>query len=85
MATPETNEGDKHLRDNPEAVGYYDAEKHRIVLIKKYNNIAVRLHEYGHWLNALIYIIMEVAWEFIWWGCSVRSIFIKKDIADESH
>jgi hypothetical protein len=57
---------------------YFDSENKQMVILKEHDCIAVRLHEYGHWINLCVYFLLEVAWEFIWWGCSVRELFRKE-------
>lgn len=67
-------ERDFHLERCPEAWGYYDRHSNQIVIDKKYDCYLIRLHEYGHWLNARIYLFIDAIWELIWWGLSVRNI-----------
>jgi hypothetical protein len=70
---------DEHLSKCPEAIGIYYSEYNKIVIIEGNNNFAVRFHEYGHWINAVIFCLLEVFWEFLWWGLSIRNLFVKKE------
>lgn len=66
------------LKDNPHAVAFYKVEDNSINILSQHKkNRAVFLHECGHWINIVIYGSLEIIWEFIWWGCSIRSIFVK--------
>lgn len=67
-------ERDKMLKDNIEAVAYYFPDENKIYILRDYNNHIVLFHEYGHWINACIYFLLEIVWEFLWWGISLRSI-----------
>jgi len=57
---------------------YFDSDNKRMVILKKHDCLALRLHEYGHWINVCIYFLLETLWEFIWWGCSARELFRKE-------
>jgi len=62
-----------HLK---EPVALFEGDKNRIVIIKKYDCIAVRGHEYGHWFIWRIGVFLDGIWELLWWGLSLRSLFI---------
>lgn len=66
------------LKRYKEAIGYYECEDNSIFVLKKFDCLAIRLHEYGHWVIVVVYFLLEVFWEFLWWGCSIRELFIKK-------
>lgn len=67
------------LKNNPHTVALYESKDNTInILFEHRKNRAIYLHECGHWINVVIYAVLEISWEFIWWGCSVRSLFIKK-------
>ena len=65
---------DDLLSRNPEAWAYYEPDKRTMIILREYDNAAVRVHEYGHWINACIYFVLEIVWEFLWWGCGFRSL-----------
>lgn len=71
-------ERDDYLMKYPEAWAYYEPDKREMRILQEHNCTAVRLHEYGHWLNACIYFVLEIVWEFFWWGIGIRSIFKHK-------
>jgi hypothetical protein len=75
----EGDESDYYARNylSKEAVACYRAAQHTVIIREKQNIFPIRLHEYGHWINKLIYCMLEMIWEFIWWGLSVRNLFIK--------
>lgn len=77
-------ENDTTLKSNPEAWGYYNPEEVKIVLMRDRNNLPMRIHEYGHWLNCCVYFILEIIWEFFWWGLGIRGLFDAKE-ADHDH
>lgn len=78
----ETREDDNFLKAHKQAWAYYDPDTVRMFVLKDHNCLAVRLHEYGHWMNECIYFFLEVVWEFIWWGCGIRRLFAKEAIND---
>lgn len=59
------------------AVAFYLKGINEILILKGNNNIGIRMHEYGHWFNACVYSLLDIFWEFIWWGLSIRNIFVK--------
>ncbi|MGD0022624.1 MAG: hypothetical protein ABSC54_10020 [Smithellaceae bacterium] len=65
------------LERHPETAGYYDYHSDHIIILKEFDCLPLRLHEYGHWFNRLIFSILETFWEFPWWGLGLRSVFIK--------
>lgn len=68
----------EELKNNPHAVALYRVEDNSInILLEHRNNRIIFLHECGHWINVVIYAVLEISWEFIWWGCSIRNLFIK--------
>ena len=67
---------------NQEVAGYYDFTTNTIFVDAKYNCIALRFHERGHWINRLIFYSLEIFWEFIWWGLGLRKLFVRIN-ADE--
>ena len=75
-----TDDNDYYLRNymSSEAVALYRKVGNVIVIRNQYNNLFVRLHEYGHWINHLIFCTLELIWEFVWWGLSIRNLFIKR-------
>lgn len=67
------------LKNNPHTAGLYDSKDNTIyILFEHRKNKAILFHEYGHWVNVAIYAVLEILWEFIWWGCGLRSVFIRK-------
>jgi len=68
------DERDDLLARNQEAWAYYEPDSRTMFILREYDNRAVRAHEYGHWINACVYFLLEIAWEFIWWGCGFRSL-----------
>lgn len=68
---------DSFLFDAKEAVAYYSCDDNTIHILKQYNCVALRFHEYGHWVIEIIYTLLTVFWEFLWWGCSIRKFFLK--------
>jgi hypothetical protein len=67
------------LRNNPHTVALYEPKDNTInILFEHRKNKAIFLHECGHWINLVIYASLEILWEFIWWGCSLRNIFVKR-------
>lgn len=65
---------DRHLESYPDAWGYYDAVGNNILILRDRDNLAVRVHEYGHWLNARLYLFLDALWELPWWGLGLRSL-----------
>jgi hypothetical protein len=72
------DERDEYISRYPEAWAYYDPDTVTVYILKEHDVIIVRLHEYGHWLNACLYFILEIIWEFIWWGTGFRSLIKRK-------
>lgn len=70
----------EYLEKYPDAWAYYDGTNRIAYILKEQNSLAVRLHERGHWVNACIYFMLEIALGFLWWGLGVRSIFKKRGI-----
>lgn len=68
---PERND---YLKSYPDAWAYYEPNERTMYILQEHDSIAVRAHEYGHWLNACIYFILEIIWEFFWWGLGLRSV-----------
>lgn len=70
-------EDDYDFKNNPTAVGYYNANRNNITLLREHDCLPLRLHEYGHWFNYAVFQYIEIIWEFIWWGLSIRNLFVK--------
>lgn len=68
----------EYLERYPTTWAYYDPDKRTMVILQEHDCLAVRAHEYGHWVNACIYFALEIIWEFFWWGCGLRSMFKNK-------
>lgn len=66
------------LERHPDAWAYYEPDERTMYILREHDNIAVRLHEYGHWINACIYFILEIAWEFPWWCLGFRALVKNK-------
>ena len=71
-----------YLEKYPDAWAYFDGSERTTYILREYNNFAVRMHEYGHWINMCIYFLMEIAWEFLWWGTGLRKIFKRRGIME---
>lgn len=71
-------ERNEYLEKYPDAWGYYEPEERVMRILKEFDCIPVRIHEYGHWINACVYFVLEIIWEFFWWGLGLRSIFKKR-------
>lgn len=71
-------ERDDYLSRYPDAWAYYEPDKRTMFIIEEFDNKAVRFHEYGHWLNACTYFVLEIVWEFFWWGLGFRSLVKNK-------
>ena len=72
------SEDDNYLKAHKEAWAYYDSQENRIVVIRDHDCVAVRVHEYGHWFNARLYMFLDALWELPWWGLGVRSLFRRR-------
>lgn len=72
------DERDDYLSRYPEAWGYYDGNTNQIIIVKTFDCTAVRIHEFGHWLNARIYLFIDTLWEIPWWGLGIRNMFNRK-------
>lgn len=68
----------EYLEKYPETWAYYDPEVRVMYILKEHDHIVVRIHEYGHWINACIYFILEIIWEFFWWGLGARNLVKRK-------
>jgi len=68
------------FKNNSHTVALYKPEDNSInILFEHRKNKAVFIHECGHWVNLIIYAMLEIIWEFIWRGCSLRNIFLRKE------
>jgi hypothetical protein len=74
----EKREDENYLKAYSDAWAYYDSQENRIVIIREYDHPIVRLHEYGHWLNARLYMFLDALWEFPWWGLGLRELIRRK-------
>ncbi len=72
------DERNDYLNRYPDAWAYYEAGERTVYILKEHDNCVVRFHEYGHWINACIYFMLEITWEFFWWGIGMRSMFKNK-------
>lgn len=68
----------EYLERYPTAWAYYEPDQRTMFILEEHDCLAVRLHEYGHWINACLYFVLEVVWEFFWWGCGLREAFRNK-------
>jgi hypothetical protein len=66
------------LKAHREAVAYYSADENKIKILKEFDCLAIRIHEYGHWANERLRLFLDAVWEFPWWGLGIRSFFVKK-------
>lgn len=74
----EERERSDYLMRYSDAWAYYDSEQNRIYVIKKHDCLMLRIHEYGHWFNARLYMFLDALWEFPWWGLGLRSLIDKR-------
>ncbi len=72
------DERDYYLKRYPEAWGYYDSNSNKIFIIKEHDCLALRCHEYGHWVNARLFMFFDALWELPWWGLGLRWLFERK-------
>jgi hypothetical protein len=67
-----------YLKDKLEAWGYYDPSENTIYISRRHDYFWVRAHEYGHWFNCRIWLLMDALWEIPWWAMSGRELFRKE-------
>jgi len=74
----ENREDDWYLKNHPKAWAYYNYSANRIVIWKEQDCWALRVHEYGHWLIAVLYDALNDLWEVPWWRLKIRELFRKE-------
>ena len=67
----------EEYRAYPEIVAVFEAEYNCIIIFRN-DCWAVRIHEYGHWFIWRIFQFFDAIWELLWWGLSIRALFIRK-------
>ena len=69
-----------HKRYNPpeNAVGCFCPVENKIFITTKHKrNIAIKIHEIGHWFFVSVYSYIDELWEVVWWHFGVRNYFIR--------
>ena len=56
---------------------YYPIENRIYILSKHKRNVAIKIHEYGHWFFVALYYCLDELWEVLWWWTGLRKLFVK--------
>ncbi len=62
------------------AVACFLPKDNKICILSKHkDNLAIKIHEYGHWFFVALYFFLDELWEVIWWHFGIRKLFINKE------
>lgn len=56
---------------------FYGIENRIYILSEHRHNVALKIHEYGHWFLVALYYFPDEWWEVLWWWTGLGKLFVK--------